>query len=251
MSSVVVLGGGSEIGLAIARALVGRGARGVVLAAHHPAALDAEAAALRAAGAQVEVLPFEALDVDTHAATVADAFERARRLAGDVDVVVIAFAALSTTRPLDTDPAEAGRGASVNYAGVVSAGLAAAGQLRTQGHGTLVVLSSMAGQRPRISNFPYASAKAGVDAFAEGLNEALGRSGVNVISVRPGFVRTKFVAGLARTPFSTSPEQVAKDTVRGIERHAQVVWSPPVMRWVALALRLAPRWLFRLMVRGR
>jgi len=251
MSSVVVLGGGSEIGLAIARALVGRGAGGVVLAAHHPAAMDAETAALRAAGAQVEVLPFEALDFDTHAATVAEAFERAHRLAGDVDVVVIAFAALSTTRPLDADPAEAGRAATVNYAGVVSAGLAAAGQLHTQGHGTLVVLSSAAGQRPRVTNFPYASAKAGIDAFAEGLDEAVEGSGVRVVTVRPGFVRTKFVAGLPWTPLSVSAERVARDTLRGIDRGERVVWSPGVIRWAALALRLAPRWLFRLVMRGR
>lgn len=251
MSSVVVLGGGSEIGLAIAHALVVRGARGVVLAAHHPESAQADADGIRAAGAEVEVVPFEALDFDAHASVLGDAFARAHRLAGDVDVVVIAFGVLRILDPLDDDPAEVGRGAAVNYAGVISAGLAAAAQLRAQGHGTLVVLSSAAGQRPRISNFPYASAKAGIDAFVEGLNEALRRTGVKVVSVRPGFVRTRFVAGLSATPFATTPERVASDTLRGIAAGDRVVWSPPVMRWVALAYRHAPQRLFRLLTQRR
>lgn len=251
MSSLIVLGGGSEIALAIARALVQTGVRGVVLAARHPEALELSAASLRAAGAAVETIAFDALDFDGHAATVEDAFARARRLAGDVDVVVIAFGVLSPSRPLDDDPAAVGRAAAVNFAGVVSAGTAVGQQLRAQGHGTLVVLSSVAGQRPRISNFPYASAKAGVDAFAEGLNEALRDSGGRVMTVRPGFVRTRFVAELDSTPFATSAERVAADTVRGLERGASVVWSPSLIRWVALALRYAPRHLFRLVTRRR
>ncbi|MFA7248369.1 MAG: SDR family NAD(P)-dependent oxidoreductase [Dehalococcoidia bacterium] len=249
--SVVVLGGGSEIGLAIARALAERGARAVVLAARRPEALEAPLAALRAAGAVAEAVPFDAEHIATHEAAVGRAFERARALGGDVDVAVVAFGLLDDQRTIDESPERAGRVAVVNYAGAVSSGLAAAQRMRAQGHGTLVVISSMAGQRPRPSNVPYASAKAGLDAFADGLGEALRGTGVRVMTVRPGMVRTRMTAGIARQPLAVSPERVAADVLRGLDRGARVVWTPRAMVLIAAAIRWAPRALFRIVARSR
>ncbi len=127
----------------------------------------------------------------------------------------------------------------------MSAGLAVADQLRAQGHGTLVVLSSVAGVRVRKDNFVYGSTKAGLDGFAQGLGDALQGSGARVMVVRPGFVTTKMTEGLAPAPFSTDADSVAADIVTGLRRGSHTVWSPPVLRAVFGALQLVPRPLWR------
>lgn len=249
--AVLVLGGGSDIGLTIAHALVARGARCVILAARRPESLDAPAAALRALGAAVEVIAFDAEQIATHEAAVAHAFDRARALGADIDVAVLAFGLIDERPVLDESPEAAGRVAIVNFAGAVSSGLAVAQQLSAHGHGTIVVLSSLAGQRARPSILAYASAKAGLDAFADGLDEALHDRGVRVMTVRPGWVQTKMIAGRRSAPFATTPARVAADVMQGLDRGARVVWTPGVMRYVAGVIRFLPRRLFRFAARWR
>jgi len=120
-----------------------------------------------------------------------------------------------------------------------------AAHLRRQGHGGIVVLSSVAGYRVRRSNFIYGSAKAGLDGFASGLGEALRGTGVTVQVVRPGFVRTKMTAGRPAAPFAVGPERVASDIVRGLQTGRAVIWSPGVLKWVFTILRLLPQALWR------
>jgi decaprenylphospho-beta-D-erythro-pentofuranosid-2-ulose 2-reductase len=123
--------------------------------------------------------------------------------------------------------------------------VAAANRLRAQGHGTLVVLSSVAGERARRSNFVYGASKAGLDAFAQGLGDALHPTGVRVLVVRPGFVHTKMTTGLKAPPLSTTPEAVAAAIVTGLASGAHTVWVPGPLRFVFSALRHLPRPLFR------
>jgi decaprenylphospho-beta-D-erythro-pentofuranosid-2-ulose 2-reductase len=129
--------------------------------------------------------------------------------------------------------------------GAASVGLHAAGHLRRQGHGTLVVLSSVTGERARRSNFVYGASKAGLDAFLQGLGDSLLGSGVRVLIVRPGFVHTKMTAGLEPPPLSTTPEGVGEVIVQAIETGAEEVWAPPPLRFVMIGLRHLPRPLFR------
>jgi decaprenylphospho-beta-D-erythro-pentofuranosid-2-ulose 2-reductase len=105
----------------------------------------------------------------------------------------------------------------------------------------MVVLSSVAGYRVRRANFVYGSAKAGLDAFALGLGEALRGTGVSAHLVRPGFVHTKMTEGRPPAPFAVGPDRVATDIVRGLERGQAVIWSPPLLGWVFPALRLLPQ----------
>ena len=135
--------------------------------------------------------------------------------------------------------------ARTNYVGAVSVCLAVARRLREQGHGTLIVLSSVAGERVRRSNFIYGSTKAGLDGFAQGLGDALAGSGAGVLIVRPGFVKTKMTAGMAAAPLSTTPESVATATVRALQRGQEIVWVPWPLRWVMVVIRHLPRSLFR------
>jgi decaprenylphospho-beta-D-erythro-pentofuranosid-2-ulose 2-reductase len=108
-----------------------------------------------------------------------------------------------------------------------------------------VYLSSVAGERVRKSNFVYGSAKAGLDGFAQGLGDSLQGSGVQVMVVRPGFVRTKMTAGLEEAPLSTDADAVAEAIASGLRRNAHTVWSPAPLRFVMSALRHVPRAIFK------
>jgi decaprenylphospho-beta-D-erythro-pentofuranosid-2-ulose 2-reductase len=242
-SGVVVLGGTSEIAEAIVRELASRRACEVALVGRDEQALGAAARRLRVAGcARVEpVSGLEASAPDVHPAILARAFE----LVGDVDVVIVAVGVLGERGGLPSDTSAALRLLNVNVVGAGSLLIEAARMLRERGAGSLVVLSSVAAERPRRTNVVYGASKAALDALAQGLADALRPDGIRVTVVRPGFVRTRMTAGLRAAPLACSPETVAKATVRGLERGAQTVWAPPALRWVALAMRLTPRPIFR------
>jgi decaprenylphospho-beta-D-erythro-pentofuranosid-2-ulose 2-reductase len=108
-----------------------------------------------------------------------------------------------------------------------------------------VALSSVAGERARASNFVYGSTKAGLDAFFSGLADSLVGTGVSVLVVRPGFVRSKMTAGLADAPLATTPDAVAEAIVTGVRAGRHTVWVPGVLRWVMSGLRHTPRAIFR------
>lgn len=237
--SVLLLGGRSEIGMAIVERLVREGAREVVLAAR--GGVDPVPNALTGSGATVHSVEFDAARADTHTGTVAEAV----KLVGDLDVVVDAFGVLGEQSEYEADPVAAARAATVNYTGHVSAGLAVAARLREQGHGTLVVLSSVAGVRVRRFNFVYGSAKAGLDGFAQGLADSLYGSGARVLVVRPGYVPTRMSAHVDPAPFPTTPAQVAEVVAAGLRSGATTVWAPRVLRPLFAGMRLMPRALWR------
>jgi len=112
-------------------------------------------------------------------------------------------------------------------------------------HGSLVVLSSVAGERGRKDNFIYGSTKAGLDTFAQGLGDSLHGTGVHVMVVRPGFVETKMTAGREKAPFSTTPDAVADAIVAGLRKGSEIVWVPAALRFVFSGLRHLPRPVFR------
>ncbi|RKS10636.1 decaprenylphospho-beta-D-erythro-pentofuranosid-2-ulose 2-reductase [Nocardiopsis sp. Huas11] len=236
--TVLLLGGRSEIGLAVVERLVRDGAREVVLAARGGTSTPS---VLTALGATVHSLEFDATDPDTHTATVRAAVD----LVGDLDVVVDSFGVLGEQADYEADPASAARAAAVNYTGHVSAGLAVAARLREQGHGALVVVSSVAGVRVRRFNFVYGSAKAGLDGFAQGLADSLHGSGARVLVVRPGYVPTRMSAHVEPAPFPATPGQVAAAVAAGLRSGATTVWAPRVLRPVFAGMRLMPRPLWR------
>ncbi|WP_338494329.1 decaprenylphospho-beta-D-erythro-pentofuranosid-2-ulose 2-reductase [Streptomyces sp. SJL17-4] len=242
--SLLVLGGTSEIGLATARRLIARRTRTVWLAGRPSPALTAAADSLRALGADVYTVPFDALDTASHEERLGKIFTEGGP-AGDVDMVLLAFGVLGDQARDESDPLAAVRVAQTNYTGAVSAGLVCAGALQAQGHGSLVVLSSAAGERARRADFIYGSSKAGLDVFAQGLGDALHGTGVHVMVVRPGFVRSKMTAGRAEEPLATTPEAVAAAIELGLRRRSETVWVPGALRMVMTAVRHVPRPLFR------
>jgi decaprenylphospho-beta-D-erythro-pentofuranosid-2-ulose 2-reductase len=238
---VLVLGGSNEIALATVRALPRGRLRRVVLAGRPSAARDEAAASLTQAGITgVETVDFDAADTVSHAAVIDAVFD-----AGDIDVTLLAFGVLGDQAEAEADPDAAVAVATVNYTGAVSVGLRVAARLRRQGHGTLVVLSSVAGDRARRSNFVYGSTKAGLDAFAQGLGDALHGSGARVLIVRPGFVRTRMTTGLDEAPMTIDPEDVARIIVTALRKGRETVYAPGPLRFVMAGLKSVPRPLFR------
>ncbi|MFJ2129722.1 decaprenylphospho-beta-D-erythro-pentofuranosid-2-ulose 2-reductase [Streptomyces sp. NPDC087845] len=264
--SLLVLGGTSEIALATARRLIARRTRTVWLAGRPSPALDSAAAELRTRGADVRTVDFDALDSASHETALGKVFAE-----GDIDVVLLAFGIAGDQGRDEEEPLSAVRVAQTNYTGAVSAGLVCAGALQAQGHGSLVVLSSVAGERVRRTDFIYGSSKAGLDAFAQGLGDALQGTGVQVMVVRPGVVRprnprpetaagaaagtprakarlsaARFAAApLEAPPLTTTPDEVAAAVVTGLRRGSETVWVPGSLRVVMSALRHVPRPLFR------
>ena len=242
VQSLLVLGGTSEIALATTRRLVRGRTRRVVLAVRDLAKAEPAADELRQLGArEVEVVPFDALDTSSHQALVDAVFGRD----GDIDCALLAFGVLGDQERLAHDPAAAAEAVQTNFTGAVSIGIAVAERMRRQGHGTIVVLSSVAGERARKSNFVYGASKAGLDAFAQGLGDSLHGDGVEVLVVRPGFVRTKMTAGMDEAPLATDPEAVAEAIAAGLRSRAHTVWVPAPLRLVMMVLRHLPRPLFR------
>lgn len=241
VQSVLVLGGNSEIALAIVDRLVGSRCRKVVLGVRSPATAETALERMRSAGAEAEAIVFDALEPASHAAVVAAAAERL----GDIDMVILAFGVLGDQATFDTDPVAAADAARANYVGAVSSGLAAAAHMRGQGHGTIMAITSVAGVRVRADNFVYGSTKAGMDAFAQGLDDSLVGTGVRVVIVRPGFVHTRMTEGMKPAPFSASPDEIADAVVTGLQRGRRVIWAPPVLRPVFTILRHLPLPLWR------
>lgn len=239
---VVVLGGTSELALAIVRELQNRGPREVALLGRDTGALARAAEELARAGCR-RVLTFEldALDLDRHEQAMAEAFEQL----GGADIVILAVGVLGERGGLPEDVAGAVEVLRVNLVGAGSMLMHSARKLREQGAGALMVLSSVAGERPRAANVVYGASKAGLDALAQGLGDAMHDQGVRVLVVRPGFVRTRMTQGLDAPPLSTTPSAVARVAVDGLERGAHTVWTPPALRWLMMVLRALPRPLFR------
>lgn len=228
VQSALVVGGRSEIATALVERLRRDRPLRVVLGVRNPQGPDE--------------LRFDALDRASHAAFVESAFA-----SGDIDLVVLAVGILGEQARDEKDAEAAVEVVETNFVGLVSVLVPIAERLRVQGHGAIVVLSSVAAERPRRANFVYGSSKAGLDAFAQGLGDALVGSGVDVLVVRAGFVRTKMTEGRPDGPFATTPEAVAEEILRGLRRRAHTIWVPSRLRLVMAVVRLLPRPLFRLL----
>lgn len=238
--SLLLLGGTSDIALAIARTYAAAHPLRVVLAARPSERRSAAAVELTDLGCTVEEVDLEARDSASHEATIEAAFA-----GGDIDVAVVAFGVLGDPEQAWTDPAVALELTEVNVTAPIHLGVLLSNKLRAQGHGRIIALSSVAGEKVRRSNFVYGAGKAGFDGFYLGLGEALRDFGIVVTVVRPGFVRSKMTAGLDEAPLAVTPEQVAEAAVAAVSDKRTLIWVPVAMRAVMSGLRHVPRPLFR------
>ncbi len=240
--TILLLGGTSEIGLAICERYLRNASARIVLAClpDDPGRDDA-VTQMKAAGArEVEVIDFDAVDTDSHPKIIERAFA-----GGDVDVAIVAFGLLGDAEELWQNQRKAVQIAEINYTAAVSVGVLLADKMRAQGFGQIIAMSTVAGERVRRSNFVYGSTKAGLDGFYLGLSEALREYGVRVLVIRPGQVRTRMSAHIKEAPLTVDKEDVAELAVRSAAKGKELVWAPPTFRYVMMVLRHIPRPIFR------
>ena len=240
--SILLLGGTSEIGLAICeRYLRDAQARIVLACLPDDPGRDAAVAHMKAAGARsVEMIDFDAVETETHPKVVEQAFA-----GGDIDVAIVAFGLLGDAEELWQNQRKAVQIAEINYTAAVSVGVLLGERMRAQGFGQIIAMSTVAGERVRRSNFVYGSTKAGLDGFYLGLGEALREHGIKVLVIRPGQVRTRMSAHIKEAPLTVDKEYVAELAVNSAAKGKELVWAPPAFRYVMVVLRHVPRPIFR------
>src|SRR5690606_24268245 len=161
-----------------------------------------------------------------------------------IDVVLVAHGTLTDQERAQKDVGYALQEVSVNGVSVLSLLTALAPVLEAQGHGTLAVISSVAGDRGRQSNYVYGSAKAMVTAFLPGLRQRLAKQGVNVLTIKPGFVSTPMTAHLPQGPLWGKPEAVARDISRAIDRGRGQIYTPGFWRLIMFIITHIPEFVF-------
>ncbi|MFE7418600.1 decaprenylphospho-beta-D-erythro-pentofuranosid-2-ulose 2-reductase [Rhodococcus sp. NPDC057529] len=240
--TLLLLGGTSEIGLAICEEYLKKAPMRVILAAlPGDPGRDGAVAQLKAAGANaVDVIDFDAVDTESHPKVIDDAWAK-----GDVDVAIVAFGLLGDAEELWQNQRKAVQIAEVNYTAAVSVGVLVGEKVKAQGFGQIIAMSSAAGERVRRSNFVYGSTKAGLDGFYLGLGEALREFGPRVLVIRPGQVRTRMSADVKEAPLTVNKEDVAKLAVTSAEKGKDLVWAPGAFRYVMMILRHIPRPIFK------
>jgi hypothetical protein len=238
-SSVLVLGASSDIARAVARAY-GACGRPLILAARDAARLSDDAEDLRLRyGVAVRLVDFDVLET-AHAAAFLDGL-------GDVPgTVVCVVGLLGEPAACESDVARAEAVMRTNYVGPALILGELANRMEKRGGGTIIGISSVAGERGRASNYIYGSAKAGFSAFLSGLRNRLFRKGVRVITVKPGFVATRMTEGMALPKALTArPEEVGAAVVQAERHRRDVVYVRPIWRLIMLVIRLLPEGLFK------
>ncbi|HXN10340.1 MAG TPA: SDR family oxidoreductase [Steroidobacteraceae bacterium] len=241
MKRVLITGATGGIAEAVAREFARRG-DALVLMARDPQRLQAVADDLRVRGAGAcETLLFDARAPETHGELVQEA---TRRLGG-LDVALIAHGTLSDQRACEQSVELLRDEFTVNALSVMALCTQLAQQFESQGHGVIALISSVAGDRGRQSNYVYGAAKAAVSAFASGLRQSLYPKGIAVVTIKPGFVSTPMTAAFAKNALWASPARVARDIVRAIERGTPVLYTPWFWRFIMLVICAVPERLFR------
>jgi decaprenylphospho-beta-D-erythro-pentofuranosid-2-ulose 2-reductase len=241
MAKILIIGAGSAIAEATARRWAARG-DALYLVDRDAERLGAVAADLRVRGGAVA--GHSILDVNDFAAH-AGVLDAAAAALGGLDLALIAHGTLGDQAACEQDPAVALKEISTNALSVISLGTLLANRFEAQGRGCLAVISSVAGDRGRQSNYVYGTAKATVTAFLSGLRNRLYRSGVQVLTIKPGMVDTPMTAAFKKGPLFASAETVAAGIVRAVDQRRDVVYVPGYWRLVMAVIKALPEAVFK------
>jgi len=239
----VVLGATSGMGREIARRLVERG-DSVFMLGRDVANLQKGAGDLKARHPRGEDIGYAICDL-ADPRTFAPALDAADAALGGFDTVIVTAALFATQDQLEADVELTHRLLTVNYANTVVFCEHARKRLLARGGGNLAVFSSVAGDRGRKPVALYGSTKAGLSHYLESLDHKFHAAGLNVVCVKPGFVKTEMTAGLKPPPFAGEPSRVALDVVRAIDARKPVVYTPTIWALVMLVIRWLPRFVMR------
>ncbi|MBB5752904.1 SDR family oxidoreductase [Prosthecomicrobium pneumaticum] len=240
-SRVALFGATSDIAVAYGRRCAEAGAR-LVLVGRDPAGLVASADDLRVRGAAaVEILHADFADL----AGLPAVAEAAWAAFGGLDLALVAYGALPDQATLEADPAALAETLELNFVSPAVLADRLAARFEAARAGTIAVITSVAGDRGRRSNYGYGAAKGGCQRFLEGLRHRLAAAGVTVLDIRPGFVATKMTAHLPRGgPLWATPDRVAADIARAVARRKAVLYTPWFWGFIMMIVRALPRPLF-------
>ena len=243
MQKILIIGATSAIAEAAARQWAARGAA-LYLVGRNAGRLDAIAADLKVRGAaRVECRVMDACDRSQHEAmlTAADSF-----LCG-IDVALIAHGSLPDQRACELSVEQTLAEIDTNALSVIALATLLANRLAWQEKGTLAVISSVAGDRGRQSNYVYGAAKGMVSIFLQGLRNRMFKHGVQVLTIKPGFVDTPMTAAFPKGALWAKPDAIARGIVRAVERGADEVYLPDFWRLIMFIIRHVPERIFKKM----
>jgi len=239
MKSILILGATSDVAVATARRFADDKYT-IILAARDQENMDRIAGdiAIRTQ-AEVRQVLFNAEDTETHAQFYAS-------LGLTPDITVCVFGYLGDQQLAEREWKEAAKIIQVNYTGAVSILSIVANDYARLGKGTIVGISSVAGERGRQSNYFYGSAKAGFTAFLSGLRNRMVTKGVHVITVKPGFINTRMTAGMPLPkPITAEPVQLGSAIFKAVAKKKNVIYVLPVWRFIMLIIRNIPEGIFK------
>lgn len=238
--NVLVIGATSAIATAAAHCFAAEGAR-FLLAARSPERLAAVRDDLLVRGAAAaEIFPIDLTEVPAQTVML----EAAAQALGRIDVALVAYGTLGDQQASQRSVETALREWNTNATSTIALLTLLANHFEAQGSGTIAVVSSVAGDRGRRSNYVYGAAKAAVSAFLSGMRARLSATGVRVITVKPGMVDTPMTAHLSKGPLFASAERVGHDIHHAVVQGADVVYTPSYWRYVMLVIRALPERVF-------
>ncbi len=242
MRRILIVGATSAIAEAVAREFAARG-DSLFLVGRRAEALSAIAADLKLRGSpNAQVLVQDANDLSAHAAML-DAADAAM---GGLDTALIAHGTLSDQVACAASVEHTMAELQTNALSHIALCTLLANRLEAQGRGTIAVISSVAGDRGRQSNYVYGAAKAAVTAFTSGLRQRLHKKGVAVVTIKPGFVDTPMTAAFDKKgPLWATPAQVGKSIAHGIIAGSPVVYTPWFWWWIMQIIKNVPERIFR------
>lgn len=241
---VLVVGAASEIATSLISGWLRRGTREFALTTRTGTPPKDITEQIAASGGTWTIRHLDAFDRSTIGPALDDAWEP------DIDVAVIAIGVLEHQAEVDRDPARAWDMMTVNATATITIALELADRMKVQGHGTIVLLSSVAGARGRRDNFVYGASKAALDTFAEGLTQALEGHGVRVLVARPGYVHSRMSRDIPPAPFAVTTEESALAILRAVAQKRSTVWIPPVLGPIFWVFRLLPARLWSRIVKA-
>ena len=240
MRKIIILGATSAIATATARLLAAEGHE-LFLAARNAHALQALADDLRTRGARrIETAHFDAAQTGAHAALI----ESAAAALNGLDTAILAYGSLPEQTSIQDDPERVAADLNANFVSAAALLTQIAARFERQGYGTIVAISSVAGDRGRAVNYVYGSAKAGLTCFLSGLRQRLWSKGIDVITIKPGFVDTPMTATFQKGALWSTPEVVAAAIVRAMASHQTTVYVPGFWRWIMACIRALPERVF-------
>lgn len=241
MRRILIIGATSAIAEATAREFAARG-DALCLVGRDAGRLAAIAADLGVRGAvRTATATLDVIDFAAHAGVI----DLAERELGGLDTLLIAHGTLTDQPEAEASVDSLRREFDINAISVMALLTPVANRFAKQGFGSIAVISSVAGDRGRMSNYVYGSAKAAVSAFLSGLRQRLQKSGVNVLTIKPGFVDTPMTKDFPKGALWAKPEDVAKGIVKAMDKGRSVVYLPWFWSLIMLVIRNVPEFLFK------